>query len=141
MRQHLMAGTALAAAAMLVAGGALAADKKMMKPRSAWAATTRASVGGNLDEKRPETGGVDPPKTRSALDVRTDAEVHFNGSATLDNGMKIHARVELEGQSHHSIAAHAGDPIDEYFMSVSGSFGQIILGGTGGAPRTRCLPG
>ena len=28
----------------------------------------------------------------------------------------------------------AQDPIDEYFISVSGSFGNIILGGTGGAP-------
>ena len=67
----------------------------------------------------------------SALDTKTDAEIHFNGRATLDSGMKIHARVELEGQNHHS---QAGDPIDEYFLSVSGTFGRIILGGTGGAP-------
>ena len=44
--------------------------------------------------------------------------------------MKIHARVELEGQHNHSTS----DPIDEYYLSVSGSFGRIILGGTGGAP-------
>ena len=31
MKKQLMAGTALVAAAMLAAGGALAADKKMMK--------------------------------------------------------------------------------------------------------------
>ena len=42
--------------------------------------------------------------------------------------MKIHARTELEGQQG------GGERIDEYFLSVSGSFGKIILGGTGGAP-------
>ena len=87
------------------------------------------------------TGGEDPTaykmsteKDTSALDTRTDAEIHFNGRATLDSGMKIHARVELEGQNNHSASNAGGDPIDEYFLSVSGSFGQIILGGTGGAP-------
>ena len=58
----------------------------------------------------------------------------FNGRATLDSGMKIHARVELEGQNNHSDGGSGDDPIDEYFLSVSGSFGQIVLGGTGGAP-------
>jgi len=75
----------------------------------------------------------------SALDTRTDAEIHFNGRAALDSGLKIHARVELEGQNNHSQAVGRGsgaigDPIDEYFLSVSGAFGKIILGGTGGAP-------
>ena len=133
MKKQLMAGTALVAAAMLAAGGALAADKKMMKPSISVNGYYEGVIGGIIDEEQ-KSGGVDAAKDTPALDVRTDAEIHFNGRTTLDSGMKIHARVELEGQSHHSIAAHAGDPIDEYFISVSGSFGQIILGGTGGAP-------
>ena len=126
VKKQLMAGTALVAATMFIAGGAVAAEKKMMKPSISVNGYYEGVVGGILDED----SGADT----SALDTRTDAEIHFNGRATLDDGMKIHARVELEGQNNHSAANAGGDPIDEYFVSVSGSFGKIILGGTGGAP-------
>ena len=125
MKRHLLYGTALVAATMLVAGGALAADKK--KPSISVNGYYDALIGGILDESQ-ETAGKDDAKDTSAVDVRTDSEIHFNGRATLDNGMKIHARTELEGQQG------GGERIDEYFLSVSGSFGKIILGGTGGAP-------
>ena len=152
MKKQLLAGTALVAATMLVAGGAVAADKKMMKLSISVNGYYEGVVGGLLSDSQ-ETKysykGVDngsgstpafadnaaavPTKMdnkvdTSALDTRTDAEVHFNGRATLDSGVKIHTRWELEGQNHHNT-----DPIDEYFLSVSGSFGQIILGGTEGA--------
>ena len=131
MRKHLMAGTALVAATMLAAGGALAADKKMMKPSISVNGYYEAVVGGILDE--------DTAAETSGLDTRTDAEIYFNGRATTDNGLKIHAHVQLEGQNNHSQpvgrgSGTLGDPIDEYSISVSGSFGKIILGGTGGAP-------
>ena len=166
MRKHLMAGTALAAATMLVAGGAVAADKKMMKPSISVNGYYDALVGAGLGDSR-ETKysytamrtptAADPPVQNDvtdgfgfsdgvmvpmkmddevdtpAVDQKTDAEIHFNGRATLDSGMKIHMRVELEAQEQGSRAV-AGDWVDEYFLSVSGSFGQIILGGTGGAP-------
>ena len=48
--------------------------------------------------------------------------------------MKIHMRAELEIQSDHQPGSADTDFIDEYFLSVSGTFGRIILGGTGGAP-------
>ena len=130
MKKQLLAGTALVAATMFVAGGAVAADK-MMKPSISVNGYYDAVVGGVIDE--------DTAAETSALDARTDGEIHFNGRTTLDDGMKIHVRVELEAQNNHSQAVGrgsgaTGDPIDEYFLAVSGSFGQIILGGTGGAP-------
>ena len=143
MHRHLMTATALVAASMLAAGGAVAADKKMkaMKPSISVNGYYEGVVGGILDETLETNGSATPNTDTTALDTRTDAEIHFNGRTALDNGMKIHARVELEGQNHHSHdrdnASHAsrgGDPVDEYFLSVSGSFGKIILGGTGGAP-------
>ena len=130
-----MAGTAFVAAAMLVAGGAMAQDKmkkKMMKPSISVNGYYEAVIGGILDEDL----GAGASDT-SALDVRTEGEIHFNGRSTLDSGIKIHVRVELEAMDEHAAPPDrkgAGDPIDEYFVSVSGSFGQIILGGTGGAP-------
>ena len=82
MKKQLLAGTAFVAAAMLVAGGAMAQDKmkkKMMKPSISVNGYSEAVVGGILDESL----GVGESDT-SALDVRTDAEIHFNGRATLD---------------------------------------------------------
>ena len=147
MRKQLMVGTALVAATMLVAGGAAGADKKMMKPSISVNGYYEGVVGGIIDETQ-ETGIVRMPAAQdgtlpettaasammddmmdtSAIDTRTDSEVHFNGRATLDNGVNIHARWELEGQYNHSTS----DRIDEYFLSVSGSFGSITLGGTEG---------
>ena len=142
MRQYLMAGTALATAAMLVAGGALAADKKMKAkaPSIAVGGFYNVIVGGFLDENA-ETAGVSTKSDTSAVDTRTNGEVWFKGSATLDNGIKVASRVELEGQNHgtHEEGAGSGgdaDPIDHYFVSVSGAFGQIVLGGTPGVPAT-----
>ena len=137
MRKQLMGATALAAAAMLVAGGAVAADKKMadkkmMKPSISVNGYADVVIGGILNEEQ-EAGGMDVAKDTSALDVRTDGEIHFNGRAATDNGLKFHMRVELEGQDAAS-PGNSDDLIDEYFVSVTGAFGQIILGGTGGAP-------
>ena len=131
MRNGLMRTTALVAASVLIAGGAVAADKKMMKPSISVGGYYEAVVGGILDE--------DTPGETSTLDVRTDAEVYFNGKASLENGMKVSTHMQLESQNNHSQAigrgsGTLGDPIDEYSISVSGSFGKIILGGTGGAP-------
>ena len=156
MKKQLLAGTALVAAAMFAAGGATAQDKmkkKMMTPSISVNGSFESVVGGILDDNLKTkfsyravdadgddsadgfgSGAAAVPGNRndktdtSAVDTRSDAEIHFNGRAVLDNGLKIHARVELEGGNSSS------DPVDEHFLSLSGSFGNIILGGTGGAP-------
>ena len=69
----------------------------------------RASWAESWDESI-EQNGMDVAKDTSALDTRTDAEIHFNGRAATDDGMKFHARVELEGQNNHSQCVPAGDP-------------------------------
>ena len=55
------------------------------------------------------------------IDSKQDAEIWFLPSITLDNGIKIGANVQLE-------AFQGGDQIDESFMYIKGSFGQILLG-------------
>ena len=116
---------------MLVAGGAVAADKKMMKSSLTVNGAFAAAIGGILNEEQ-EDAGVDVATDTSAMDERSDHEIHFNGRATLDSGIKVHAQVQLEGQTDAG-SGNTDDFIDEYFVSVSGAFGQIILGGTGGA--------
>lgn len=55
------------------------------------------------------------------IDSKQDAEIHFKPSITLDNGIKIGAVIELEGNT-------AGDQIDESYMFIRGSFGEVLLG-------------
>ena len=57
----------------------------------------------------------------NSLDVLTNAEIHFKPSITLDNGLKIEATIELEGNTSHS-------QIDQSFITFSGGFGKLIIG-------------
>ena len=54
--------------------------------------------------------------------IRQTAEVHFSGSGTLDNGLTVGVRLELEGEEQ------TGDQMDETFIWVSGTFGTIRIG-------------
>lgn len=58
----------------------------------------------------------------SAFHVIRDGEIHFKGKGTLDNGLTIDTRVELEAYGHSS------DIIDENWVRVSSSFGSILIG-------------
>jgi hypothetical protein len=50
-----------------------------------------------------------------------NAEIHFKGETTLDNGLTVGAQVELEGET-------AGDQIDKSFVYWSGGFGKVQIG-------------
>lgn len=80
---------------------------------------------------------------RVGFDQHSDTEIHFNGAVTLDNGIKIKVRVELEGESiqgntagaspnaiNGALAAGNEDFLDETWMRISGSFGEVRLGTT-----------
>jgi predicted porin len=60
------------------------------------------------------------------LDVSSDSEIHFNGRTTLDNGLVLGFRVELEANTD-------ADQIDESFMFMESRFGRIELGSTNNA--------
>jgi predicted porin len=55
------------------------------------------------------------------VDVQSDSEIFFLPSITLDNGLKFGANIQLEGNT-------GGDQIDESYLFVKGSFGEINLG-------------
>jgi outer membrane protein OmpU len=61
-----------------------------------------------------------------------DAEIHFDGATTLDNGLTVGARVELEGET-------AGDQIDEAYVHFSGGFGEFRVGSTDDALAGACI--
>lgn len=56
------------------------------------------------------------------VDSKQDAEIIFTPSITLDNGIKIGVNVQLEANTD------TGDQIDESFLQIKGSFGEILLG-------------
>lgn len=96
---------------------------------SAFAASTEAAefemkVGGYFesylayaDSDVKNAGDVD----YDGIDSKQDTEIHFRPSITLDNGITFGAEIQLEGNTSDS-------QIDESFIFVSGSFGELYLG-------------
>ena len=63
---------------------------------------------------------------------RSDGEVQFRGSTTLDNGIVVGVRVELE-------AFTSGDQIDENYVFLEGGFGRLQLGSDDPAPYQQAI--
>jgi len=127
MKKQLLTTTALVAAGVLaVSGPALAGGHaaKASKPSLTLGGSTEQifGIGDNAQAFEDATGN------RVGWDQISDTEIHFNGAATLDNGIKIKARIELEGNS-----TSGADTIDENWMRISGSFGELRLGSMDGA--------
>jgi predicted porin len=61
------------------------------------------------------------------FDQFSDNEFFIGFSQTLDNGLKVGGEIQVEG--HQA----AGEPIDEQYLYVSGSFGRLELGTDNGA--------
>ena len=125
MKKHLLTSTALVAAGLMavsapaIAGGHAA---KASKPSLVLKGDTRQVIGvGENDEAFDAASGE-----RVGFDQQTDGEIHFVGSVTLDNGIKIRTNVQLEANSGG--VDSGGDDIDEHWMRISGSFGELRMG-------------
>jgi len=68
--------------------------------------------------------------------LKHDAEVRFDGETTLDNGLTVDARIELNGEN-------ADDQIDKTWIEFSGGFGQVRVGDQDDAMELQCpyVPG
>jgi outer membrane protein OmpU len=128
MKKQLLTTTAMVAAGVLTVSGSALADK----PKLTLGGSTEQifGVGNNSDAFDAANG------QRVGFDQHSDGEIFFNGSVTLDNGIKIRTRVELESNTESNTGgetanvAHTaqGDTIDEHWMRISGSFGEVRLG-------------
>jgi predicted porin len=123
MRKLLLAGTSVAGAA-LAASQAMAADG------------IKLAVGGYFkeaymvvfdDDDEGELGNE-----RNTDGFFNDAEVHFTGETTLDNGLTVGARIELEGENDD-------DQIDEAWIYFSGGFGEVRIGSDDDALANSCI--
>ncbi len=88
---------------------------------SANAADWEINLGGYM-EQHVVFGSYDEPVGTdfTGVDVKSDQEFYFRPSLTLDNGLKISARMDFEGASNGGV--------DEPRLIISGSFGSVTLG-------------
>jgi outer membrane protein OmpU len=117
MKKQLLGTTALVAASMLAWSGDASAQK--VQP-------VQVTIGGyygqflgyvDQDGRSGNSTTGDPIK----FDTRNDGEMHFNGRTTLDNGITVGFRVELEANT-------SGDQIDESYAFVESRFGRLEMG-------------
>jgi len=127
MKKFLLSTTALAVAGVLTFGSDANAAAKPIKIAVGGFMTTEWGLGDN--EGSFETGGVSGTGTsnkRSAFNNVQDSEILFSGSTKLDSGITLSINIQLEGDQ-----ARAGI-IDESYMKLTGSFGDLRLGSTTG---------
>lgn len=68
-----------------------------------------------------------PAANRRSHEIAREAEVHFKGKTTLDNGLTVGVQVELEAET-------CGDQVDESYVYFQGSFGRLVVGQDDPAP-------
>jgi outer membrane protein OmpU len=110
----------------------------MLAAAPAMAEGPTLKLGGYYDQKMSIQDQDSLAAVQSDVDVRNDVEIYFIGEVTLDNGIKIGTRVELEGGTNGSATPDGGnlvnggdnnfDQIDEAFMTITGSFGSVKMG-------------
>lgn len=123
MRKILLSSSALLAAG-LVASPALAADGIKLSLGGYF----RTAVDVNLDDHK--TGELGNNRYNDG--VFSDAEIYFLGKTTLDNGLTVGTRVELEGEE-------STDQIDAAYVYFQGGFGETRIGSLKGAFSQLCV--
>jgi len=113
MRNRFLVSTAIVGAFLLPAES-LAADGVQLKISGRYYAAAGAAL--DQDDGPGESGD----NTRDYV-FKQDVEVHFRGETTLDNGLTVGAKIELEGQT-------SGDQIDEVFAYFKGGWGEVRFG-------------
>jgi predicted porin len=115
--KHLLLGTTALVAAGLMVGEAYAADGVKLGIGGRYL----GAAGGIIDED--DSTGESGDDRHDDV-VKQDIEVYFTGETTLDNGLTVGARIELEGQNQDD------DQVDATFAYLSGGFGEFRLGDT-----------
>jgi len=123
MKKVLLGTTALLGAG-LVAGSAYAADGIKLAVGGFFRTAYQMNFDGDVKGEFGDNHNIDG--------VFSDAEVHFKGETTLDNGLTVGARVELEGETH-------SDQIDEAYVYFSGGFGKFEIGSDDEALASMCV--
>lgn len=122
--KKVLLGTSALLGAGLVASPAFAADGIKLSLGGFF----RTAVLVNIDDE----GNGDLGDNRYDDGVFSNGEIYFLGKTTLDNGITVGARVELE-------AEQSGDQIDAAYAYFSGGFGELRIGSQNGALMSLCV--
>jgi len=123
MKRILLGSSALLVAG-LAASPAFAADGIQLKLGGFF----RTAVEGNWDNHK--SGDLGNDRYNDSVD--SDGEIYFTGKTTLDNGLTVGARVELE-------AENSSDQIDAAYAYFQGGFGEVRIGSLSGALGSQCV--
>ncbi len=79
------------------------------------------SVSGSMKQQFGMANNEDDSKVTefASFDTQQSSEIHFKASTSLDNGLKISAKIEYDGD----ISA-----IDESALTIQGEFGSVMIG-------------
>ena len=137
------AAGALACAGIMAAAPASAADKVSVGVSgymTQWVGFTSIEEGMYKTGAKDADGNDKYVAREGAVDIRSNAEVHFKGRLEADNGLTFGVRVEFEAnntgtqndglydKNGDNIASSKGSVIDESFAWVSGEFGRLTIG-------------
>jgi outer membrane protein OmpU len=128
MNKFLLGTTALVAASTLFGGGAFAQAKK--------AEPIKLEIGGYFQafyEYVDQDESPGPPAApsgnqlgpRRSHDIFREAELHFKGSTTFDNGLQVGIKYEIE-------MIDCSDQVDDSFVWFESGYGRLEIGGTDG---------
>ncbi|HWT97023.1 MAG TPA: porin [Terriglobales bacterium] len=123
--KRILVGTSALVGVGLIASPAFAADGIKLGLGGFF----RTSIDANIDNN----GNNDLGNGRDSTEVTSDAEIYFLGKTTLDNGLTVGARVELEGEQK------TGDQIDAAFVYFQGGFGELRIGSQNSALAAQCV--
>lgn len=70
---------------------------------------------------------IDTNLDENPINFGSDSEIHFRGETTLDNGLRVSFRAELELEDDSDVDGDA-DQIDEVYIQFDGGFGRVQFG-------------
>jgi len=111
--KKLLTGTTALIAAGLLSSGAYAADPIKIGVGGYFA--------GGIIMVDQDDADTEPGRNTRNHRIERESEITFSGSTTLDNGIKVGANIQLEGES-------STDIIDESYIWFEGSFGKFQFG-------------
>lgn len=134
LMKRFLLGTSVLIGVTALAAPALAADPIKLELRG----YAQFGIAGIADEPEyfgNDRDGIDAILFPGASDAffgrsvvfGSDSEIHFLGTTTLDSGLAISFRAELELEDDPEVDLDA-DIIDEVYVQVQGGFGRIQLG-------------
>ncbi|WP_245183132.1 MULTISPECIES: porin [unclassified Haematospirillum] len=120
--KKLLIGTSALVAAMTLTGAASAAEP--LKLSVGGFGSVFAGYASQQSEYKKALRDAGKGGEVSAVDVKGDNELHFKAATTLDNGLTVSVKYELEAGG----TDEGQKSVDNYSISLGGSFGTVVAG-------------